>query len=259
MKRVQKSPEEPELLARYRQRYPHDTWDRFHHRSRDGYRQVKRQILRDQHGLCAYCEINIKLTDEEDRVDDFRVEHFHPKVGTEKEERNFHLEWKNMLGVCHGGSQPRVAEAGYRFSKAKEDRSCDVPKGGRSINTEILNPLQIPAKERLFAFDSFSGKMSVDTTSCPEMLRKKAENTITELNLNAPRLRRLRLAVIEVLQEQVKELTEQGFSVEEAVEQMARELLIPNSENNYLAFFTTIRWFLGEAAENVLREQGYMI
>ena len=39
MKRVQKSPEEPELLTRYRQRYPRDTWDKFHHRSRDGYRQ----------------------------------------------------------------------------------------------------------------------------------------------------------------------------------------------------------------------------
>ena len=49
MKRVQKSPEEPELLTRYRQRYPRDTWDKFHHRSRDGYRQVKRQILQDQH------------------------------------------------------------------------------------------------------------------------------------------------------------------------------------------------------------------
>ena len=188
MKRVQKSPEEPELLTRYRQRYPRDTWDKFHHRSRDGYRQVKRQILQDQHGLCAYCEINIKLTDEEDRVDDFRVEHFHPKVGTENEERNYHLEWKNMLGVCHGGSQPRVAEAGYRFSRSKEDRSCDVPKGGKSINAEILNPLQIPAREMLFCYDSFSGAMSVDEERCPEMLRKKASNTITELNLNAPRL-----------------------------------------------------------------------
>jgi uncharacterized protein (TIGR02646 family) len=259
MKRVQKCPEEPGLLTRYRQRYPRDTWDKFHHRSRDGYRQVKRQILQDQHGLCAYCEINIKLTAEEDRVDDFRVEHFHPKVGTENEERNYHLEWKNMLGVCHGGSQPRVAEAGYRFSKAKEDRSCDVPKGGKSINAEILNPLQIPAKEMLFCFDSFSGAMSVDEERCPEMLRKKACNTIVELNLNAPRLKRLRKAVIEVMQEQVTELTGQGVPIDEAMDQLARELLIPNSDNNYLAFFTTMRWFLGEAAENLLREREYII
>ena len=259
MKRVQKCPDEPELLARYKQRYPHDTWEKFHHRSRDGYRQVKRQILHDQYGLCAYCEINIKLTDEEDRVDDFRVEHFHPKTGTETEERNYHLEWKNMLGACHGGSQPRVAEADYRFSKMKEDRSCDVPKGGKSINTEILNPLQIPAKEKLFSFDSFSGAMSVDGENCPEMLRKKAENTIAELNLNAPRLKRLRLAVIEVLQEQVAELAAQDIPVEEAMEQLARELLVPNSEGGYPAFFTTIRWFLGEAAEHVLRERDYVI
>ena len=259
MKRVQKSPEEPALLTRYRQRYPHDTWEKFHHRSWDGYRQVKKQILHDQHGLCAYCEIDIKLTDEEDLVDDFRVEHFHPKTGTENEERNYHLEWKNMLGACHGGSQPRVEEAGYRFSKVKEDRSCDVPKGGKSINTAILNPLQIPAKERLFAYDSFSGAMSVDMETCPEMLRKKAENTIVELNLNAPRLKRLRKAVIEVLQEQVAELTGMGISVEESMDQLARMLLIPNSEDNYPAFFTTIRWFLGEAAEQVLRERNYVI
>ena len=259
MKRVQKSPEEPGLLARYKQRYPHDTWEKFHHRSRDGYRQVKQQILHDQHGLCAYCEINIKLTEEEDRVDDFRVEHFHPKTGTENAECNYHLEWKNMLGACHGGSQPKVAEAGYRFSKTKEDRSCDVPKGGKSINTEILNPLQIPAKETLFSFDSFSGAMSVDEEKCPEMLRRKAENTIVELNLNAPRLKRLRKAVIEVLQDQVTEMVGQGLSVEETMDQLAHELLVPNSEDYYPAFFTTIRWFLGEAAEIVLRERDYVI
>jgi hypothetical protein len=111
----------------------------------------------------------------------------------------------------------------------------------------------------LFCFDSFSGAMSVDEDRCPEMLRKKACNTIVELNLNAPRLKRLRKAVIEVLQEQVAELTGQGVPIEEALDQLARELLIPNSDNNYLAFFTTMRWFLGEAAENVLRERNYDI
>lgn len=259
MKRVQKNPDEPVLLARYKQRHPHDIWENFHHRSRDGYRQVKRQLLHDQHGLCAYCEINIKLTEKENQVDDFRVEHFHPKTGTECEECNYHLEWKNMLGVCHGGSQPLVAEARYRFSKAKEDRSCDVPKAGKLINKEILNPLQIPAKERLFSFDSFSGAMSVNEENCPEMLRKKAENTIVELNLNAPRLKRLRKAVIEVLQDQVAELAGQGIPIEEAMDQLARELLVPNSEDNYPAFFSTIRWYLGDAAENVLQERDYVI
>ena len=49
MKRVQKCPDEPVLLARYKLRHPHDIWENFHHRSRDGYRQIKRQILQDQH------------------------------------------------------------------------------------------------------------------------------------------------------------------------------------------------------------------
>jgi len=57
----------------------------------------------------------------------------------------------------------------------------------------------------------------------------------------------------------VAEMTEQGFSMEETMDQLARELLAPNSEDSYPAFFTTIRWFLGEAAENVLRERNYVI
>ncbi|MBR1590695.1 MAG: hypothetical protein IJ657_06465, partial [Acidaminococcaceae bacterium] len=95
--------------------------------------------------------------------------------------------------------------------------------------------------------------------TCPEMLRRKAENTITELNLNAPRLKRLRLKVIEVLQDQLTEMTGVGMSLEESMDQLARILLIPNSDNKYLAFFTTIRWFLGDAAETVLKEREYLI
>ncbi|MDD7380056.1 MAG: hypothetical protein PUG39_02275, partial [Succiniclasticum sp.] len=83
MKRVRKSAEIPERLFSYTQLHPHDTWDKFHHRDRNGYKQVKQQLIKDQYGLCAYCEISIRLTDNEDLVDDFRVEHFHPKTGTE--------------------------------------------------------------------------------------------------------------------------------------------------------------------------------
>ena len=43
------------------------------------------------------------------------------------------------------------------------------------------------------------------------------------------------------------------------MKQLARELLVPNSEDRYPAFFTTIRWFLGEAAESVLRERDFVI
>ena len=145
MKRVYKSPATPERLRSYVKAFPDETWEHFRRRNRRGYREVKQQLLRDQHGLCAYCEISIKLAEFEDNVDDFRVEHFFPKVATEFEKHNYHLDWHNLLGVCHGGSQPYVSDPEWRYSSRKNDRSCDVPKGGKPISERILNPLKIPA------------------------------------------------------------------------------------------------------------------
>ena len=68
MKRVYKSKEEPELLRQYRLHNPEETWEHFRRRCRRGYKQVRKAILRDQHGLCAYCEVGIKLAEEEARL-----------------------------------------------------------------------------------------------------------------------------------------------------------------------------------------------
>ena len=146
MKRVYKSPATPERLCSYVKAFPDETWEHFRRRNRRGYREVKQQLLQDQHGLCAYCEISIKLAEFEDNVDDFRVEHFFPKVATQLEKHNYHLDWHNLLGVCHGGSQPYVSDPEWRYSSRKNDRSCDVPKGGKPISERILNPLKIPVR-----------------------------------------------------------------------------------------------------------------
>ena len=126
--------------------------------------------------------------DEEGEVDDFRVEHFYPKNATQEHGHNYHLDWRNLLGVCHGGSQPYVPDPEWRYSSQKRDRSCDVPKGGREITNYILNPLKIPGKIRLFRYAEHSGRMYVDEDTCPKDLQGKARSTIRELNLNAPRL-----------------------------------------------------------------------
>ena len=57
MKRVYKSPATPERLCSYVKAFPDETWEHFRRRNRRGYREVKQQLLQDQHGLCAYCEI----------------------------------------------------------------------------------------------------------------------------------------------------------------------------------------------------------
>lgn len=259
MKHIEKSPVEPERLARYRQYHPRDTWDKFHKRDRVGYHQLKEQLLRDQHGLCAYCEITICLSDTDEELDDFRVEHFHPKTGTERSRHNYHLDWQNLLGVCHGGSQPYVAEARYRYASRAEDRSCDVPKSDKALTDVILNPLKIPASARLFKYDSFTGAMEVDEETCPAELVRKARRSLQELNLNCGRLKRLRRAVLEVLQEQVDSLLGEGMSLEDALALLAREMLDPGPNGRYPAFFTCIRWFLGSAAEAFLAGRHYEV
>lgn len=73
--------------------------------------------------------------------------------------------------------------------------------------------------------------------------------TIKELNLNAPRLKRLRKAVLDVLQEQVDASLQQGRPLALILSELAEELLDPGQDGRY-PDFTAIRWFLGEAAED---------
>lgn len=259
MKRIFKRLQEPELLKQYRTMYPDEIWEHFRRRCRKGYKEVKKAILEDQHGLCAYCEIGIKFAENENEVDDFRVEHFYPKAGTNEEQHNYHLDWKNLLGVCHGGSQPDVPNPQWRFSNYKKDRSCDVPKGGKEITRSILNPSQIPAEHRLFRYAEHTGRMYVDEASCPERLRKKAKNTIKELNLNAPRLMRMRKVAIQALEDEISLNVENGVELDDILQELAENLLLPDECGRTAPFFTVIRWYLGDAAERVLAARNYRI
>ena len=256
MKRVYKSKHEPEGLRKYRLRFPEETWEHFRRRSHYGYKEVKKAILHDQHGLCAYCEISIKLAENENEVDDFRVEHFYPKNATLEHGHNYHLDWRNLLGVCHGGSQPYVPDAKWRYSTQKRDRSCDVPKGGKPITDIILNPLKIPGQVRLFCYAEHNGKMYVDEKSCPQHLQWKAKSTIRELNLNAPRLMRMRREVIRKLEDEIAYELSQGAELEEALEVIAENSLLPDYNDRSLPFFSVIRWYLGAAAEKVIAASG---
>lgn len=255
MKRVYKRRQEPEPLRKYRLSHPEETWEHFRRRSGRGYNIIKKEILEDQHGLCAYCEIAIKEAQSADEVDDFRVEHFYPKNATEQGGHNYHLDWQNLLGVCHGGSQRDVPDAQWRFSTMKGDRTCDVPKGGKPISNLILNPLKIPGRRRIFRYLEHNGKMLVDEKTCPKELQAKAWNTIKELNLNAPRLKRMRKQVIMALEDAISEGLAAGQPLEEVLLVLA-ETMLPNYEGRMLPFFSVIRWYLGEPAEYIIKNSG---
>ena len=120
----------------------------------------------------------------------------------------------------------------------------------------ILNPLKIPGRVRLFAYVEHSGKMLVDKTSCPPKLWRKAERTIKELNLNAPRLMRMRLAVIQKLEDDIAAELEQGEQLEDVLTMLAETCLVPDYDGMSLPFFSVLRWYLGEAAEKVIAASG---
>lgn len=254
MKGVNKGAE-PSKLAQFRTRNPNSTWNAF--RS-DKPSRVELQICIkfEQGGLCAYCEINLKEPDGNGEAD-FRVEHFHPKSDGSAT-HNWHLDWQNLLGCCHGGSQANVVEAGERHSSP--DHSCDVPKGNENWDDVILNPLNIPHTPILFSFNRTDGAISLNNDNCDQVGvdKVKAQATIDNLRLDSDRLRRLRKAALDNVNDSLKELIAEGMKIEDARSRLARGLLRKNDQDHWPAFFSSLRDYLGSAAEHQLTDIGYI-
>lgn len=253
MKRLTKGIE-PARLSQFRTNHPSGIWEKF--ASQTGRKQaVQDQLKADQGGLCAYCEIDL-LEKNTEALADFRVEHFYPKSDSTSS-RNWHLDWQNLLGCCHGGSQRHVVDASQRFTSPES--SCDVPKGEKNLDGIILNPLQIPAFPKLFSCDRSTGTFSVDSDACEQagINAVVAQNTIDELNLDAERLKRFRKVTLNNLNTQMTSLVREGLSIGEAREKLAKMTLRKNSAGYWPKFFTSIRSYLGHAAEEQLRAIQY--
>jgi len=248
---------EPPILATYKQNNPTDTWKEYKHGKRGGKRgrKIRNRLISDQHGLCAYCEIDLKQG-ENPRFSDFRVEHFHPK-SDDNGAHNWHLDWKNLLGCCHGGSSRYVVEASLRFTSP--DYSCDVPKDDNNWDNIILNPLNIPSSPRLFDYERTSGRMSVNQTNCAEagIDPVKAQSTIDNLRLDAERLKNLRKVTLMAAHTQLTGLMSTGMSIQDARKRVAQAQLRKNSDQHWPPFFSAVRSYLGEAAEEQLTAIGY--
>ncbi|MEG3639925.1 retron system putative HNH endonuclease [Magnetococcus sp. PR-3] len=246
---------EPAALTQFRQIYPEANWEGLRQANPPVYPHLKAQLRQDQGGLCAYCEIDLKPKKSPQEVDDFRIEHFHPKSDIHG---HWTLNWSNMLGVCHGGSQRRVTESGQRFTENKRDHSCDVPKGAKALDDIILNPLNIPKTPALFHFDRAMGSMRVDQKACAQtgISAEKAQATIDHLHLNSSRLLRMRQQVLDHLNEQLMTLMDDGLTLQQARDRLALAYLSKNHEGLWpVAFFSAIRHYLGQSAESQLTKE----
>jgi uncharacterized protein (TIGR02646 family) len=170
---------------------------------------------------------------------------------------NWHLDWQNLLGCCHGGSCKTVVNALVRF--VPKDASCDVPKGDKNLTGVILNPLTLPVFPALFRCKRSTGELEVNQQNCTQanIPLAVAQATIDELNLNAQRLVRMRQAVLNKLNSDMQWMMQQGKNVIDAQALLSQVYLRKDTKMNWPAFFTTIRSFLGSSAETHLQAIGY--
>lgn len=83
--------------------------------------EVKKVLVHEQHGLCAYCMKRIRVDNHS------RVEHWKP-LSEDKEKA---LDYHNMLGVCDGGEK-----ASGQLGRIL---CCDAHKGEQKISISPLN------------------------------------------------------------------------------------------------------------------------
>lgn len=234
--------EAPPLLTTYRDDHPDGKWESCS-RGKARRKQIQQYLLRDQGGLCAYCEIDLKPTDD-DGLADLRVEHFHPK-SDDTTAHNWHLDWQNLLACCHGGSNSNVTDSSNRATSP--DHSCDVPKADNNWDDLILNPLEITSTNPLFNYSRATGQISVSNNAGEAAT--KAQNSIDLLRLDANRLKRLRKAELDRVNDQLRVLLGGDMELSQASALLAKVLIKKDVNGNLPKFVSALRYYLRAVAQ----------
>ncbi|WP_170948767.1 retron system putative HNH endonuclease [Pseudomonas sp. Irchel 3A7] len=268
MKDVPRKPEPVELTT-YRNAAPESSWEQMRDNALfDGpaaYTACRTQLISDQGGLCAFCEISIH---ENDPLK-CRVEHFHPKADISPE-HNWALDWNNLLAVCSGGSW-KHAHAPYALEPLSENLSCDAHKdrmiqaGRLPLQCEgwIINPLHLPQLSLLFRLERSTGKLFPNEDACTNFgawpdnqhqdVTELVQHTIEMLNLNCERLATARLIISREIERNKKRQRDAGFNAQQGLKNLAERYF----RQRWPGFFTTIRLCLGTTADQHLTDHGY--
>ena len=217
----------------------HASWQGYRHGG-ERYRQLAETLVSLQHGLCGYCENDIRGADRQ-------VEHVvprnHPRYGRERT-----FDAANMIACCRGGSSDDA------LIRADDERfpgkSCGQAKGGNT-DPGFIDPRSLPALPSLMRV-RVNGWMEADDRACGQVgvAVGRVSRTIEILGLNVERLQRAR-------QRHRRRLDEgwRDFAHGAAMEQWARRNLLPGHGGVLLRFFTASRSYFGELGEGVLAQQ----
>jgi uncharacterized protein (TIGR02646 family) len=251
LKRTKKGVDPP-ALARFRSAEPDATWDEFR-LVQGGYDDVRSALATDQGHVCAYCEIRLPVGDSLR----FRVEHVHSKSAGNVNGVNVALQWENLLGVCTGGTQTAAGEP-YHRGPLPENWSCDAHKQHLESKGQlpvpctevVLHPLELPAHPNVFRYEYSTGALLPDPDACAQagLPVERVASTIRVFNLNCDRLCEARKVVAYDLERRKKSLRTKGIPARAALQTIARQAL----GTRWPQFFTTIRWSLRPAFDEVL-------
>ena len=250
MKRIRKLYDATLGLAAYLRECPDGeaSWEGFRdHRNHSGvssYRELVAELATLQHGLCCYCEIDLKGLDRQ-------VEHVIPRSDPAQGSTES-LNAGNMVAGCLGGSAKSLFgpdasgdDDRYRWP-VKRHLSCGQKKGEASIP---VDPRTLPALPSVTTVTS-KGKIMADAQACA--LSGFNAGTVTRsidiLGLNVERLRLAR-------EERWRDLNQKWLKHiddPDVMEAAARSELLPRSAGPLPRFFTTIRSWFGGYGERVL-------
>lgn len=147
---------------------------------------VREAVVRDQRGLCAYCQRRITADDQHrPQLQRMKIEHWmprsHPSAGADAQFR-----WTNLLGVCSGASG--------------RERHCDTHRGDATLFLHPVDGEGPDPRAHLHYEDNRTGN-DRDKDGGIKVVSAKADdrvkNDIKVLNLNASVLKRGRSEALE--------------------------------------------------------------
>lgn len=236
MKKIRELNESTPGLAEYLNIVGDETnWDEFRsHNSGASRNELMDALAQNQHGLCAYCETEIKGRHRQ-------IEHVIPQSDDEMGKAKA-LDIANMVACCIGVTESKASKRG--------GPSCGQAKGNQN-DENFIDPRLLPARPSLTKVLR-DGSITVDEEACKSegISAARVRKTIEILNLNAERLRLTRTKYWNDLVERSKQ-----YNDPDEMNKWIRDLLTPNKNGQLASFFTTSRSYFSPLSESILAQQ----
>lgn len=220
------------------------TWHGYRQRpaGQKRYRLLVKSLADLQHGLCGYCEIDL-------RKGDRQVEHVVPISDTDRGQAGA-LDATNMIACCLGGASDNTDVQQDQERILSLGKSCGLAKGGNST-PEFVDPRTLPELPSLTRVRP-DGHIEADASACQTAGRSASdvEKTIEILGLNVQRLRRARRDYWNNLMQMMPKY----YHDPNAIRNWVRCQLLPRN-GSLPKFFTTSRSYFGELGERILMEE----